>query len=278
MSNVRVLTDSIADIPPAIQQALGIKSIPCIVRFGNHEYRDRVDIFPAEFYEKLGASSALPFTSQPAIGIFEQAYRELAETTNEIIAIHTVGSLSGIYNTSHIAAQNIQNAKIVVVDSKQVSMGVGWLVILAARAAQAGKRLAEIKELVNDAIPRAHLLAMLDTLEYARRGGRLGKGKAWIGTLLNVKPIVSVVDSQVVPVENVRTQKRALERMVEMTLASGNIQELSIIHAQAPELALTIQEMFTPNFPRERIVITETGPVLGAHVGPGAVGLAWLNS
>ena len=248
------------------------------MRFGNQEYRDRVDIFPAEFYEKLRSSPALPFTSQPAVGIFEQAYRELAETTDEIIAIHTVGSLSGIYNTSHIAAQNIQNAQIVVVDSKQVSMGVGWLVILAARAAQAGKQLAEIKEIVDDAIPRAHLLAMLDTLEYARRGGRLGKGKAWIGTLLNVKPIVSVIDSQVVPVENVRTQKRALERMVEMTLASGNIQELSIIHAQAPELALTIQEMFTPNFPRERIVITETGPVLGAHVGPGAVGLAWLNS
>jgi len=277
MAKVKVLTDSIADIPPAIRQELDITSIPCIVRFGNQEYRDRVDIFPSEFYRRLIASPVLPQTSQPAVGVFEEAYQKLAEQTDEIIAIHPVGALSGIYNTSCLAAQSVTKAKILVIDSKQISMGVGWLVILAARAAQAGARLAEIKTLIEDALPCVHLLAMLDTLEYAQRGGRLSKGKAWLGTLLNVKPVLSVIDSQVVPVENIRTQKRAVNRMVEMVLESGAIQELAVMHAEAPQLAETLAEMLSSIFPKERMVITETGPVLGTHVGPGTVGLAWLN-
>ena len=277
MSNVRIVTDSLADIPAPILQELDITTIPCVVRFGDQEFQDRVDLFPSEFYQKLRHSPVMPSTSQPAIGVFEDLYRKLAESTDQILAIHTIASLSGIYNASRVAAENIKTARIEVIDSKQVSMALGWLVILAARAAKDGHSLDEIKAIVEDARKRVHIIAMLDTLEYAQRGGRLGKGKALVGTLLNVKPLLSVIDGEIMPVENVRTQKRALQRLVEIVLASGPIQELSVIHAEAPDHANTLREMLAETFSEEHIVMSETGPVLGSHVGPGAVGIAWLT-
>ncbi len=277
MPNVKIVTDSLADIPPAILRELDITTIPCIVRFGDHEYRDRIDLFPSEFYQKLKTSPVMPSTSQPATGVFEEMYRRLAETTDEILAIHTIASLSGIYNASRVAAQTITNARIELLDSQQVTMSLGWIVILAARAAKEGRRLAEIKALVQDLKQRVHIIAMLDTLEYAQRGGRLGKGKAFVGTLLNVKPLLSVVNGEIMPVENVRTQRRALERLVEIVLSSGPIQELAVVHAEAPHHAETLQDILSDTFPKEQIVMSETGPVLGAHVGPGAVGIAWVT-
>lgn len=277
MANVKIVTDSLADIPPDIQKELGITSIPCIVRFGDQEFRDRVDLMPSEFYRRLASSSTLPATSQPATGVFEQVYRTLAESTDQILAIHTIASLSGIFNASRVAAESIQNVRIELIDSKQVTMALGWLVILAARAAKEGRSIDEIKEIVQDAAQRVHVIAMLDTLEYAQRGGRLGKGKALVGTLLHVKPLLSVLNGEIVPVENVRTQKRALERLVEIVLGSGPIQELSVIHAQAPQYAKLLQDALSETIPGEQIVMSEAGPVLGTHVGPGAVGIAWLT-
>lgn len=277
MPNVRIVTDSLADIPAPLLQELDITTIPCVVRFGDQEFHDRVDLFPSEFYQKLRHSPVLPSTSQPAIGIFEDMYRKLAETTDQILAIHTIASLSGIYNASRVAAENVKTAHIELIDSKQVTMALGWLVILAARAAKDGRPLEEIKQIVEDAKKRVHIIAMLDTLEYAQRGGRLGKGKALVGTLLNVKPLLSVIDGEIMPVENVRTQKRALQRLTEIVLASGPIQELSVIHAEAPDHAKQLREMLAETFPEEHIVMSETGPVLGSHVGPGAVGIAWIT-
>ena len=277
MSNVKILTDSLADIPSAILKELDITTVPCTVRFGSEEYIDRVNLFPTEFYRKLVASPTLPTTAFPSSQLFEETYRKLAETTDRILAIHTIASLTGIYNASRVAAENITTARIELIDSEQVSMSLGWLVILAGRAAKEGASLAQVRSLVEDAKARVHIIAMLDTLEYAQRGGRLGKGAALVGSLLNVKPLVSAVHSEIVPVENVRTQKRALERLVEIVLASGPIQELSVIHAAAPEHAQTLKKMLAKTFPMDQIVMSETGPVLGTHTGPGAVGLAWLT-
>ena len=277
MANVKILTDSLADIPPPMSQELGITAVPCIVRFGETEYRDRVDLFPPEFYQRLSSSATLPTTSQPATGVFEDIYRKLAQESDQILAIHTIASLSGIFNASRIAAENISNVHIELIDSQQVTMSLGWLVILAARAARAGASLSELRALVEGAMPRVHVIGMLNTLEYAQRGGRLGKGAALVGTLLNVKPLISIVNGDVVPVENVRTQKRALERLIEIVLGSGPIQELAVIHSAAPELAQRITQMLAATFPEDQIVVSETGPVLGTHVGPGAVGIAWLT-
>lgn len=277
MSTVKILTDSLADIPASILQELDITVVPCTVRFGNEEYIDRVTLSPSEFYQKLVSTPVLPTTSFPSVQMFEEAYRKLAERTECILAIHTIASLTGIYNSSRMAAETIQTARIELIDSEQVSMALGWLVILAARAARDGATLSQVRALVENAKRRVHIIAMLDTLEYAQRGGRLGKGAALVGSALNVKPLVSAVHSEIVPVENVRTQKRALERLAEIVLASGPIQELAIIHANAPEHAQTLQKMLAKTFPIENILMSETGPVLGTHTGPGAVGIAWLT-
>jgi DegV family protein with EDD domain len=277
MSNVRILTDSLADIPLTLIKELDITAVPCTVRFGAEEFIDRVTLTPTEFYRKLANSPTLPTTAFPSSAMFEEVYRKLAKTTDRILAIHTIASLTGIYNASRMAAENVLGARIELIDSEQVSMSLGWLVILAARAAREGASLAQVRALVENAKTRVHIIAMLDTLDYAQRGGRLGKGAALIGSMLNVKPLVSAVHSEIVPVENVRTQKRALERLVEIVLASGPIQELSVIHADATAHAQVLQKMLARTFPIDQIVMSETGPVLGTHTGPGAVGIAWLT-
>jgi DegV family protein with EDD domain len=187
-----------------------------------------------------------------------------------------------MYNSARLAADALRatdplGMQIEVVDSQATSMGLGWLAIYAARAARYGYALDEITELIADVIPRAHCIAMLDTLDYAVRGGRLGKGAAVVGSLLNVKPIISLVSGEVLLVEKIRTQKRAVERIADIVLGSGPIQELAIIHAAAPEMAEALRKHFAETWFEEQIMVCETGPVIGAHTGPGAVGVAWIN-
>lgn len=277
LSTVQVVTDSLADIPPDVLRELGITIVPCVVRFGNVEYRDRVDLAPSEFYRKLTTASVLPTTAAPSCSVFEETFRRLAERTDQILAIHTIASLTGIYNASRIAASEFPGIRIELIDSKQVSMALGWLAIVAARAAREGKSITEIKALVEDAMNRVHIVAMLDTLEYAQRGGRLGKGAALLGALLNVKPLLSASQGEIIPVGSARTHKRALERLVEMVVSSGVVQELAVVHANAIESAERLRQMLAEIYPAKRILLSETGPVLGTHTGPGAVGIAWLT-
>ncbi len=282
MSQVRVVTDSLADIPDDIAHELDIVRVPCYVHFGSESYRDRVDLSSSEFYRKLSTSSVMPTTSQASPGTFLKIYSELANTTNQIYSIHSVRTLTGMYNSARVSADALRSTdplgmQIEVVDSRATSMGLGWLAIYAARAARYGYALDEITELINDVIPRTHAIAMLDTLEYAVRGGRLGKGSALIGGLLNVKPIISLVNGEVLLVEKIRTQKRAVERLADIVLGSGPIQELAIIHAAAPEMAEALRKHFAETWFEEQIMVCETGPVIGAHTGPGAVGVAWVN-
>lgn len=282
MSQVRIVTDSLADIPDEIASDLDIIRVPCYVHFGSESYRDRVELSPTEFYHKLQTSNLVPSTSQASPGTFLEVYGSLADTTNQVYSIHTVKTLTGMYNSARLAADALQTTdplglQVRVVDSQITSMGLGWLAIYAARAARYGYALDEIDELIADVIPRAHALAMLDTLDYAVRGGRLGKGAAMVGSLLNVKPIISLVNGQVLLVEKIRTQKRAVERIADIVLGSGPIQELAIIHAAAPEIAEQLRQHFAQTWFEEQIMVCETGPVIGTHTGPGAVGVAWIN-
>ncbi len=277
MAKVKIVTDSLADIPQNILDELDITCVPCIVRFGEREYRDKVELTTQEFYKLLTSSAHSPATSQPASGEFEQIYRDLAPSHPEILSIHVIGALSGTLNSARLAAQNIPNARIELFDTFQLSMAQGWLVILAARAAQAGNSLDDILAMLTDVRERVHIIGMLNTLEYAQRGGRLGKGAALVGTLLNVKPLISIVRGEIVPVENVRTQKRALERLVEIVYGSGPIQHLAVIHADARRDGWELVQKFAQTLPEDQIILTETGPVLGTHTGPGAVAVAWVT-
>lgn len=256
---------------------LEITAVPALVHFGAEGFRDRVDLSLDQFYRRLNTSPVLPTTSQPPPEAFVEVYRRLADQTNEVFSIHSTKLLTGIYNSAVAAAAEIPEMRIIVVDSQQVTMALGWLVILAARGAHEGASLEELAAVVDDARPRSHLIAVLDTLDYAQRSGRLGKGSALIGTLLNVKPIISLLEGQVMPVENVRTRRRALDRLAEIVLGSGPIQEIAVMHAAGLEFALRLRETFAQTLRVESIVTIETGPVLGTHVGPKAVGVAWLN-
>jgi DegV family protein with EDD domain len=274
MSQVRVVTDSIADIPPSIAVELGITVIPAIVRFGDEMFEAGVNLSNDEFYARLRSSPVLPQTAVPPVGVFEAIYRQLGRETDQIVSIHIPARLSGMMNAALIAARALPELQIEVIDSTNISMALGWLVIMAARAANEGRSLDEIVIQVRQTIPKIRLLAVMDTLEYAEKGGRIGKGRALVGTLLRVKPLLQVLNSELLPIENVRTIRRAIARLVELVGELGPLAEASVVHADASGLAHQVREMLAPIHPVDRIPIAEAGPVLGAHAGPGAVGVA----
>jgi len=271
---VKVVTDSASDIPTAIAQELGITVVPCNVHFGERTYRDGVDLTGEEFFIELARSPMLPTTSQPAVGVFEEAYRRLAEETDQIISINLPEKLSATLNSARLAAQSFPELEITIIDSTQVCMAQGWLAIIAARAARQGMGLAEIVGLVEDTIPRLRLIALLDTLEYVQKGGRIGKASALLGTLLNVKPLIQVLDGEALPLENVRTRQKALRRLVEIVGDLGPLQEVAVMHANAPAIAQQLVDMLAPLHLPDRILVGQVGAILGTHAGPGAVGVA----
>jgi DegV family protein with EDD domain len=279
MANVKIVTDSLADIPPALMQGLDITIIPCTVQVNGRTYRDKLDLKIEDFYRLIATTSKPPTTSNPAVGVFEETYRQLARATRQIISIHVASSLSGTWNSARLAAQTVkQNSPVMieVIDSQQLSMAQGWLVVLAARAAARGHNLMEIIELVEAARARPRLIAMLDTLDYAQRSGRLGKAASLVGARLNIKPLLSITRGEVLPLGAARTQQHALARLMQIALDQGLGEEIAVVHCYADVLARRLKQLLMARLPEQRITIAETGPVSGTHVGPGVVGLAWL--
>ncbi len=276
MVTVKVVTDSVATISQELVRELDITVVPAGVVFGQEVFRDGVDLSPEAFYARLVASPVLPTTAVPPPGVFEEVYRRLSRESRHILSIHIPARLSGMLNAAQTAAQALPGVEIAVVDSGNISMALGWLVVIAARAAQAGRTFDEVLALVQATIPRLRLVAMLDTLEYARRGGRISPPQAWLGALLNVKPIIEIRDGEVRPVERVRTRGRALRRLVELVAETGPAEEMAVIQVNAPDVAEQLRQMLGELHPLDRILITEAGPVLATHAGPGAVGVAWV--
>jgi DegV family protein with EDD domain len=271
---VKIVTDSTADIPEELAAELEITIVPCNVHFGRETYRDGIELSKGEFYTRLETSPTLPTTSAPAAGLFETTYRELANETDQILSIHLAGALSAIYNSACLGAETIPNLEVVLIDSGQASMGLGWLVIAAARAAQEGQSLARIVALVEDMKPRVRLFAALDTLEYLRKGGRVGKTVAVLGTLLNIKPLIEVRDSAVLPLERVRTRRKSIERLIELVAELGPLEELAVLHSNAPQEAQRLAEEVSFLHSLERILIAEVGVIIGTHAGPNGLGVA----
>ncbi|MBM3127039.1 MAG: DegV family protein [Chloroflexi bacterium] len=280
MANVKIVTDSLADIPLSLMQGLDITIVPCTVQVGNKTYRDKLDLDTEGFYRLLASTPKPPTTSNPAVGVFEETYRQLARTSRQIISIHVASSLSGTFNSARLAAQSVkQDAPVMieVVDSQQLSMAQGWLAVQAARAAARGANLMQIIELVESLRGRPRLIAMLDSLQYAQRSGRLGKAAGMVGAMLNVKPLLSIARGEVLPLGAARTQQAALERLVEIATEQGLSQEVAVVHCYAEVLARRLKYLLVAQVPNAQVTLAETGPVSGTHVGPGVVGLAWLT-
>lgn len=273
---VKIVTDSTADLPKEIADELGIIVVPCNIIFGDEVYRDGIDLSRKEFYQKLVSSKIMPTTSQPSAEQFKEVYRDLAGECEGIVSIHLAEELSGTLNSAHLAVQDLPNLNIAIIDSRSASMGLGLLSMVATKATREGHSLEEIVRLAKERILRLRVFAILDTLEYVGRAGGIGKVSAFLGTLFRLKPIVQLLDGELLPVERVRTKKKALARLVEMVGEMAPFEELGVLHSQVPDLAQQLTEMLAPIYPKDRIIVTEAGSIVGAHAGPGAVGIASL--
>ena len=274
---VGVVTESTADIPPEMAERLGIAIVPSYVVFGSQTYLDGVELSKEEFYAKLGTSRVIPTTATPPPATYEVVYRRLAETTDEIISIHLAGNLSSLYKVAQVAARNVPQARIAVLDSQQATMGYGWLVVAAAEAAQRGESLDQIVGLVEQLKNRTRVLAVLDTLEFLHRGGRVGWAKAMIGTLLRIKPIIEVRQGQVALVERARTRRRSLERLVGQIRALGLLERAIVLHTNAPDEARWLSSQLETLLEGWQPLETQAGVTIASHVGPGAVGIACIT-
>jgi len=280
MAQVKIVTDSTADIPAELIQELGIKVVPLKVHFGEKTFADGVDIHSTEFYQKLEGVTDLPTTSQPSPVDFVEVYKELNQDVTEpvsIISIHLSSALSGTVQSALLAQSMLQDqVDVTVIDSKKASYAIGIIVVQVARAAKEGKSKEECIELANYLVKNTIIYFLVDTLLYLQKGGRIGKASALFGSLLNIKPILSLDENgEVYAVDKVRGNKKALSRIIELLkeYAGESKIHLGISHAVYEEGAQNALELVRPHFNIQSEVVSNIGPVIGAHVGPKAMAI-----
>ncbi len=273
---VRIVTDSTADLTPEQQQAAGITVVPLNVHFGDEVFRDHVDLTADEFFRRLKASSQLPRTSQPAVGVFEETFRSLRQNGDEIVSVHLSSKVSGTYNAALMAAKAVDDEAIEVVDSLSTSMALGFMALEGAYLARAGRDRQAVAERLRTLVPRARVICVVDTLTYLERGGRIGKARALLGSLLNVKPILQLKEGEVIPLGRARGRPQALSKLVELLGRDGQVSQLAIMHGAAPADAEQLRERVASSYPGVDILLTEIGAVLGTHTGPGVIGFTYL--
>jgi DegV family protein with EDD domain len=278
---VGIVTDSTADISPQQAQALGITIIPLTVFFGEGAYLDGIELDNAGFYTKLQESEVFPRTSQPSPTVFQEAYLRLIDRgVDGILSVHISSKLSGTYQCACIARDtlpdDVKKIPLEIIDSQSVSVGMSQAVLQAAREARMGVGLKEIKAHLLNQLSRTRVLCVLDTLEYAKRSGRLGSAAAFLGTLLNIKPIISLKDGAVIAVERPRTRSKAYTRIAELISDMGQIEQLVIGESNeevGQGLAQALKTIYQGDIPRYKL-----GAVLGAHGGPGIVGVGVITA
>jgi DegV family protein with EDD domain len=269
---INVVTDSGADIPIEVAKGLGITVVPVYIYFGDKAYKDGVDIGPDELYKRLVEGPIYPTTTQPMPADFAKTYGELSKDADAIVSIHLPTKVSGTYNA---ALQGIETAKpkceVHVVDSFSVSVGLGIVAMAAARVAKAGGNLAEVLEETKKAISQTQIRALLDTLHYLLKGGRITKAKALVGTLLNVKPILTMREGEMVQAGMARSYAKGIEQLFEFVKSLPNLQEVAISHTTVPEEAMALKKRIASIIDEERIQMSRVGAGLGVHGGPGTL-------
>ena len=275
---VRVVTDSTADLPPALAQELGITVVPLNVHFGADVYRDGVDITADQFYAMLASSPNLPTTSQPSVGDFLETYESLSEESDGIVSIHLSGKLSGTLNSAEQAKQQMQgDTRVETVDSMQASLGLAMVVVAAARAAQSGGDVDDVLRAAKEAIVRAGFFGLLDTLRYLEKGGRIGKAQAFVGSLLQVKPLLTIRDGEAHPLERARNRARGTRRLYEIAREHAPLADLAVAYTTTPDEAHALAERLRPLHPTGDVFVSQVGPVVGTYLGPKVLSLALLT-
>lgn len=271
---IRIVTDSAADLPPELVRQWDITVVPCNVVVDDVSYKDGVDISADEFYRKLVANPQLPTTSQPSAADFQAVYEDLVEQGDTIVSIHLSAKLSGTLNSAEQARDSIGAADIQIIDSQLASIPMGLVVLAAAQLAQNGGSSQEIADQVRRDLPLTQCYFLLDTLEYLQKGGRIGKAQAFLGNMLNVKPILGLRDGEVHPVERPRNRQRGIRRLLELAHQAAPLRQLAVIYSTEPEVAVELRLGLTDLLPEDQIVTSRYGAVLGTYIGPKAVGLA----
>ena len=278
---IRIVTDSTSDLPHELAAELDITIVPLKVIFGSEEYRDGVDISADEFFKRLTTKgSVLPKTSQPSIGEFIEVYERLGQDADGIVSIHVSSKVSGTYNAAVQAAQQAKvSCPIEVIDSLQASMGQGMVAIAAAKPAKQGAGLEEVVRVTRSAVGRCHILGLLDTLEYLEKGGRIGKARAVLGTLLKIKPLLTIRDGEAQELAKERTKARGLARLQQIARDFAPLEELCVLYTTNAEDADMLLENLKDLLPEgKEPFLGRMGPVFGTYVGPGCVGIGLLRA
>ena len=275
---VRIVSDSACDLPPALCEELGIEIVPLTIRFGADELVDRVELTTAGFWERLARTTVLPETAAPSVGAFESTFRTLQEGgADGIVCINLSSTLSATMQSAQIAAKSLDGVcPVAVIDSKSASLGIGMLCLEAARVAREGGDVDAVVEAVEAARARSRVLFTVDTLEYLRKGGRIGGAQAMLGSMLSIKPVITMNDGAVEPAGKVRTRSKAL-RFVADQVKERPVESLCVVHALAADVDEFVA-MLEPIVPNTEILVGEIGPVIGVHTGPGTMGVTWIES
>lgn len=277
---IAIVTDSTCDLPDELAAKHNITVIPLYIHIDEHAYRDGIDMSRQDFYEQLPDFTPHPTTATPGVGLFTETYQRLADAgASEILSIHISESLSATVNVARMAASEFSAAPVTVVDSGQLSLGVGIQALAGAKAAEAGHSMTEILELLDDLGSRTHVFAALDTLEFLKRSGRMNGVMAGIGSLLKIKPILKM-HKGVAKSERVRTTKGAEKRLIELVESLEPLELVAIAHTNATEQAKKLQNIandadLLPDTTPLSVSIT---PVIGAHIGPGAAGFICVQN
>ena len=274
-NRVRIVTDSACDLPQSVADDLGIEIVPLTIRIDGVEYVDRADLTPAEFWAKCAASPTLPETAAPAPGQFEATYRRLAaDGATSIVVVNLSAALSATMQSAELAARAVApEITVTVVDSEQVTLGLGLIVADVARLAKGGASHQAVVDRARDLARRTKVWGALDTLENLKKGGRIGGAKALLASALAIKPIIEVRDGKVEQGGKQRTRSKALAFIVEQLVAAGKVEHLMVLQADCNDVPAFV-EMLRPHYPGE-IVVGDIGPVVGTHAGKGTLGIAY---
>ncbi len=276
---VRVVTDSTADLPIDVVEDLDITVVPLLIHIGDETFEDGVTISIEGFYNLLLTGDVLPKTSAPSSGMFIEAYERLAGETDEIVSLHISTRLSATYASALVARDGIEvPCRIEVLDTLSASIGLGLLVVQAASMAKAGATLDDIVRTTEESIPRTQFFGVLDTLDYLHKGGRIGRATAFLGSMLNIKPILCLRDGIAHPVERVRGRDQALDRLCEMVASQGPISHLAVGHTTTPEEMEQLAFRLSQFFPGGEMIRSRCGATIGTYLGPGALGVALIRA
>ncbi|HEX7976310.1 MAG TPA: DegV family protein [Anaerolineales bacterium] len=275
---IAVVTDSAADLPPGLIEKYGIEVVPLILIMGARSWRDRVDISPAAFYELLKVSRDYPKTSQPNSATFQELFSRLSTQAEGIVVALVSKELSGTFASAQAAKESLPQVPIEVVDTRGVSMMEGYAVLAAAQAAAAGADLQGVANAARDMAGKCHVYFIIDTFEYISRGGRIGAAARLLGSALNIKPVLEIRNGIASPAGQARTRRKALNKVIELLegqLTPGSSIHMTVVNVAAPQEALELKAELLERFHPVEILETDVSPVLGAHVGPGTVGVAY---